>query len=457
MELLVTAPIRFNFSLETSQSAYKTIEFYNYLEEIKKLNFSDDNIDKIIMYKKNKNKNCSYDDKEKTNLSFFGIKIDFVSSSILEKMDDIFISKYFQNIVKSEIKVFDNTIAIIDLRIKLSEIKEYSDFTDNCENKIKLLIENILSKISLSIDDFLSQLKKLDKNNILEKENLSNEYDDFLDFHKENRNLEIMWASCALKYQNNDEKSLDLIDFWLKGAISKDEIKLIKNNNDSYSLKWLKYVFRENNNDIEDLWDTMFLAQYIYSVIDVIVHNLKLIINESYTMNKRKKYLFLNLFKKNKIILVNQQLEMISATAYLHITEYKDMKKFLQRDQLSVLNNILEAWTFDDISKNTEELLSTAKDRAELIYNKIATQNNFYTDILLTFIGFFAIIDLVLNFSQYSREYTADAMISSRGEDGQSFLFYLSSIPIDLFIGSGFILSVGLLIIYFIYRKKILP
>ena len=453
MELLVTAPIRIDFSLNISQKAYKTNEFYDYLEEVNNSKISNENIDNLIIYKKKKITHSSYDDKAKSNLCIFGININNSANTTLKNINDDFISKHFKNIEKFEIKVFDNTVAIIDMRVQLTNLQNYSDFTKDCEAKIMLLITEILKTVSSSINNLLLSLKKLDKYQIIKK----GDYDDFLDFYKEDLNLSIMWASCAIRYQENDTEHIDLIDYWLKEVESSKEITFIKNNDNAYSLKWLKYVFREKNKEIEDLWETMFLAQYIYSVIDIIVHNLKLIINESYKVNKNDKEIAKNLFKKNKIILINQQIESISAIAYLHITEYKDIKKFIPKSQLHSFNKILEAWIFDDLAQNTEELLSTAKNRAELIYNKISTKNNFYTDVLLTFIGFFAIIDLVLSFSQYSREYTADAMISSRGDGEQSFLYYLSSIPIDTFIGSGFLLSVFLLVIYFIYRQKILP
>ncbi len=460
MELLIAAPIRIDFCLTNSETVHKTDKFYKLWNKLSKDSFLPENIDRIEYYKSEKNLNFqdSYDNDNKTRLEIIGLIILQSTKVSLKKLDgDSFIKSYFQDIVKSEIKLYDNTVAILDLRIKLNAVEkeENSLFTKECENKVKKLISLTLEEVRLSIDKYLNFLTQND-NDVLEDKNTNNEYDDYLDFYRAKKNLQIMWASCALKFESCDN-NLELLDVWLKDAISPSEILNVKNNSNTYSLDWLKYVFREDVPDTDELWSTMFLAQYYYSVIEVIVDNLKLIINESFSINKKKKFSFLNLLKKNKIITVNENLEAISASAYIHITEYQDIKKYLKRDHLVLFNKVLDAWTFGDILDNTESLLSTAKGRVELIYNKISSKNNFYTDILLTSIGFFAIIDLVLSFSQYSREFTADAMISSRGDGANSFLYTISNIPIDTFLGSGFLVSIFLLIAYFIYRKKILP
>lgn len=463
MELLVTAPIRLNFSLNSSLKAYKSKKYYDFWKHLELKGYKrDNNIFNSIIYSKTMTVNDdkeSYDHSSKTNQEILEIDILDLSNSELfdDKKEKTLSSIFFHSITKSNIKVYDNTIGILDMRIKLNNLDgKEENFTKNCEENVKKIIKKIFNKLRPSMNEFLKFLKREDAYNIIQKVNSMIEYNDFVDFYREDKNLKIMWASCAIRYEEKDKDKLDLIDYWLKEAVSEERIKEIKKNDTSCSLEWLKYVFRENCENYEEQWKVMFLAQYYYSVIDVIIYNLKLIINESYQINNEKKSI-LNLFKKNKIVLVNQKLESISETSYMHIVEHKDVKKYLNRNKLILFNNILDAWTFDDLIGNTQDLLSTVKDRVNLIYNKISTKNNFYTDILLTFIGFFAIIDLVLNFSQYSREYTANAMISSRLSDKNSMLNYLSTIPIDTFIGSGFFISLALLVIYFIYRKRILP
>jgi hypothetical protein len=460
MKLLITAPIRLRFTLNSSQTAFKNEEFFHFWDRVKKGNYSDDNFDKIIYYKakKQNSEDQSYDDSSRTDLSLLGIDTLKLSNGILQLLqkENSFAKNFFDLITKSEIKIYDNTVAIFDLRINLRKLSEREEeFTKECEEKVKQIIKNILLKISNSLNCFFEFLQKEDNNNIIQDLNSEQEYNDFVDFFREDKNIQIMWASCALKYEKGDN-NFKLLDHWLKDAIEEEKIKHIQSNSNAFSLDWLKYAFREDVENYEELWETMFLAQYYYSVIEVIIYNLKLIINESYKINGKSKSIS-TLLGKNRIVLVNQKLEAISETSYLHIVEYKDVKKYLKRNRLEIFNQILDAWTFNDLIDNTQDLLSTVKDRVDLIYNKISTRNNFYTDILLTFIGFFAIIDLVLSFSQYSREYTADAMISSRGNDENSILYYLSTIPIDTFIGSGFFISIVLLVVYFIYRKKILP
>ena len=60
MELLVTAPIRIDFLLNASQTAYKTTEFYNYFKEVEKIDFTDEYIDNLKIYKKENKSDNSY-------------------------------------------------------------------------------------------------------------------------------------------------------------------------------------------------------------------------------------------------------------------------------------------------------------------------------------------------------------------------------------------------------------
>lgn len=462
MILLVTAPIRFDFCLNYNESAYRTDKFYSFWKQLDSRKKIYKEIDKINYYQKSKEnrQDSSYDNKSKTDLKIIGLVLQDVARNVLLELKEqnTFIEKYFKNILYSEIKIYDNTIGIFDLRIELEEIfaQDYSHFSNEAELLTKIVLKEILSCTKDSIELFLRDIKRADRDKILKAKNLANGYNDFVDFHYENKALEIMWASCALKFEDIDSDKTTLIKEWLKNVGEKEALKVSKSSS-AYSLDWLKYAFREDVANYDELWDTMFLAQYYYSVIEVIINNLKMIIHETYKDTDSRKKSFLKFFKKDKIILDNQKIESISATAYITITQYRDIRKYLNRTSLEAFNQTMNAWTFEEILENTGSLLDIAKGRVSQMYNKISSKNNFYTDTLLTSIGFFAIIDLVLSFSQYSREYTADSMISSRGSDENSFLHVLSSIPTDTFIGSGFFVSILLLVFYFIYRKKLLP
>ena len=145
MELLVTAPIRIDFLLNACQTAYKTTEFYNYFKEVEKIDFTDEYIDNLKIYKKENKSDNSYDNKEKSNLSIFGIDLLKSSNKVLKNIDDLFILKYFKYIQKFEIKVYDNTVAIVDLRVKLFDFQEYEIFTKNCDNETSALPFSLVS------------------------------------------------------------------------------------------------------------------------------------------------------------------------------------------------------------------------------------------------------------------------------------------------------------------------
>ncbi len=463
MNLLITAPIRIKFSLNASQTAFKTDAFYKLWKDVKKL--KNDDFDKVVFYQ-NKKTNFIYDDKSYDNLEkiekrILGICLNTQANKIFleEFSKNNFLNQYILSIEKFEIQIYDNTIAIVDLRIKLKSFdKEHmSSFTQDIEKEIKEFIKYCLKAQSENINQLLSFIEECDltnNSNIIQR---SNKYNDYIDLNKEDVNLKLMWSSCALQLEEEDKNKEYIIEKWLANAVDKKEIQNIKNDSEAYSLHWLKYLFREDSDEVESLWQIMFLSQYYYSVIEVIIYNLKIIINESHNIENRNSNKIKEVFAKNEIINIINKIEAITTVANLHIIDYEDTKKYLNRNHLKVFNNILDAWTFDNILENTNNLLSTVKDRVNSIYNKITSKNNFYTDILLTAIGFFAIIDLVLSLSQYSREYTADAMMSSRFDEENSLLKTLSEVPTDIFIGSGFVISFTLLIVYFIYRKKILP
>ena len=84
MNLLITAPIRIKFSLNASQTAFKTDAFYKLWQDIKK--FENDDFDKIVFYQ-NKKTNFIYDDKsydnlEKTEKRILGIYLNTQANKI---------------------------------------------------------------------------------------------------------------------------------------------------------------------------------------------------------------------------------------------------------------------------------------------------------------------------------------------------------------------------------------
>lgn len=462
MKLFVVAPIRVDFSLEKSETVFKSSRFFQYWNEVKNKYQRVEGIEKINFYQLNNNSiydDSAYDSLNKTERKIFGLIFTNKANEVLKNIENKevknFIDLYIKSIETFEIQFYDNTIAIVDMRVILKDIeKEKSkEFTKNSEITIKQIIKEVIKKSKEFINNFIKILEKEDSKNIIQKKE---DYNDFIDIGKEDVSFKLLWASNALIYEKEDKNKEYILDYWLNDIIEKNKIEEIKNDTKSYSLKWIKYVFREENEDIEEFWNTMFLSQYYYCVIEIIIYNLRLIINES-SKKEQSKFSIKKFFQKDDIITTIKKFESISNTANLHIIEYNDTMKYLSRKNLALFNNILETWTFTNILDNSKNLLSIVKENIDRIYSKISSKNNFYTDILLTAIGFFAIINLVISLNQYSRSYTADAMISSRGNEQDDILYFISTIPTDLFLLSGFSVSVVLLVGYFIYRKKILP
>lgn len=470
MTIMITAPFRIGFCLSNGMTAYKTDEFYKLWDRAK------EKIDKNDLFnieyhhtseqrnKKLSNKEILYSDINKDSIDerkVFSIRLNNIAKIVdnSKHLD----KKIFGQIQDCELQIYNNTIGIVKLDIDLREEEiakkeyriKYLELTKTINEQINIFIyEDILLTCKDKINSLIKQLEYYDSDHIIQRRG---HYTNFIDMNKnmEQEEFRILWASKAINVENQNSFNEGFLRAWLEGVENLQEIEEFFSNSKASSLSWLNYAFREDCENVSAKWEAMFLAQYYYAVIEKIINNLKLIINESYKKGHKKS--LRDLFKKDDIILMSKKLEEISATANLHIIEYKDIQKYLNREKLKVFNSILDSWSFGDIIENTEKLLSTTKERVDLIYNKISAKNSFQTDILLTFIGLFSIIDLVLSFYQYSREYTADAMISSRGGDESVFLQFLSNIQTDNILSFGLGTSIIALIFYLVHRKKIVP
>ncbi len=470
MTVMVTAPFRIGFCLSNGMNAYKTEEFYKFWDRAKeKTNLSEFiNIEYFhtsqLRDQKMLEKKILYTDINKDSLDerkVFSIR--------LTNIDDIrakstqLDNKIFGQVQDCELQIYNNTIGIIKLNIDIHENEvakeeyktKYAHLAKQINEQINAFIaKDIFATCKEDVKSILEQFEILDTQGIIQKRG---NYANFIDMNKnmDKEEFSMLWASKAINVKTHSSFNKGLLEAWLEGVENQKEIEEFFSNPKASSLSWLNYAFREDCESVDEKWDAMFLAQYYYAVIEKIIENLKLIINESY--KKTQKRDLRNFFKKDDIIVMSKKLEEISATANLHIIEYKDIQKYLNREKLKVFNSILTSWSFESIIDNTEKLLSTTKERVDLIYNKISAKNSFQTDILLTFIGLFAIIDLVLSFYQYSREYTADAMVSSRGGDESVFLHFLSNIQTDNVLSFGLSASIITLIVYLVHRKKIVP
>ncbi len=462
MKLYAVAPVRVHFSLDNSESVFKSGSFFNFWKDVKKNSSLYEDFECLEFCQLEKNINLyndsSYDSLEKNEKRVFGIFFTKIANNIIKnyngKQKDL-IDKFIDSVESFELQFFDNTIGIVDMKLNLKDIssEDNLEFTNSCEAVAKKIVNKVLNSSKDKITTFLNKIEKIDENNIIQEKN---SYLDFIDYNKEDIDLKVMWLSSALVFEKGDSKKSNVLDNWLNNAVSKDKIIEIKNDESAYSLDWIRYAFREKVQNIDKLWYMMFLAQYYYAVVDVIRYNLRIIINQS-QKKESKKFCLKNLLKKAAVIDTMKHFENISSTTNIHLVEYYSTLKHLNHNDFIVFNNILNKWRFKDILANTEQLIDMVKENINSIYNKISSKNNFYTDILLTAIGFFAIINLVISLNQYSRAYTSDAMISSRGNEQNEILFYIATIPTDSFLTIGFFSSVFLLFIYFVYRKKILP
>lgn len=381
---------------------------------------------------------------------------------------------------RTTIKIYDHTIAILEMDLNLQSIQDhlaigYEKLLDYLQIFAVKFCDAFLCRFYPgALYPLLHYLSRTADKKAHYIQNLHH-YESFHDLtiEKEKRPLlprlksplfpgsndvqtKVMWVTRTLMFERTDNALVNSFSaHWLKDIGDKSEIKKVQSDPRAFSLAWVNYVVREeaidpdaqpsavNQLTFKEAWDSLIIAQYFYAALDSLNQNILDVIAVSYT----KKV-------KRRIRELNQYLKSTISSAKLLIIHYREIQKYLNRNKLSMLQQIMENWDFENLIEYAEDKMALCSERLKDLHNVSMERSSLYTDILLLFIGAVSIIDLFLALSEYGRMLTGDALIGFRDDNIFGFLHRISMESTDSLLIYSTIIIVVISILYYYFRRK---
>ncbi len=394
--------------------------------------------------------------------------LDFLSKICKPEMDRL------------KIKIYDHTIAILEMDIELRAIQDhlsvgYQRLLDYLQIFAVKFCDSFMGKFyPKALYPFLYHLSRIADKKAHYIQN-PHHYESFHDLTikdekspylprlrsplfsgSESVQTKVMWITRTLMFEKTDKELVkSFTAHWLKDIGDKNEIEKVQSDPQAFSLAWVNYVVREGANDpaeqspkvrrltFREAWDSLTIAQYFYAALDCLNHNILDVIAVSYTKKVKRRIRELNYYLKSTI-----------SSAKLLIIHYREIKKYLTRNKLSMLEQIMKNWDFDNLIDYAEDKMALCSERLEDLHNVSMERSSLYTDILLLFIGAVSIIDLFLALSEYGRMLTGDALIGFRDDNIFGFLHRISMESTDSLLIYSTILIVVISILYYYFRRK---
>jgi hypothetical protein len=360
-------------------------------------------------------------------------------------------------------RVYDNNIALMEIdidlgdwisRMKVGEVPEQLDNLQDAGVKIAAELarrfgEELLFPLTRWLDD-IGRDRKSVPDTRLSNRTLST-----------NRFGELLWTTRTLIFQRGDGKNrAAAIRHWLKDSgVTKEGELTPLHDSGAHMTRWLNYLYRENAYPEEglfrtdtdgrrlpfcDTWESMLIAQYYYSALDVLDQHLTFILAKA-----------LDSDAKIRMVDLQSILERTIQKANLLMLRIHDDGKYLKRTVKDELDEILDFWNFETVVVDpVREKTQLCQERLTLLHEQSASKSALYTDLILLGIGIFAIFEFFLNIVVYGRSMVTDVDLATYDVNSVNVVHWLSEQPTDVTLVLSAGLSVLVLAFYFYFRRR---
>ncbi|MBL4900846.1 MAG: hypothetical protein JKX76_14635 [Colwellia sp.] len=326
--------------------------------------------------------------------------------------------------------VFSNHIAIaeVELTIDITEFKKLTDSSDKLVALIEARVQNLAEKqLELYFDDFCQDLQTL-------KSNLSQDFVYSVVSSAESGD----WIARTMLLSNEQlvqEDMVSILTAWLKNTSRPQDAADILAGEKEYSMTWLNYVVKNAKAVGEDPnIQIMVLAQYYYVSQENCNSALRGAIEVAYARTKKQ--------KTDKILASTRTACRLNQVAYF------ENIKFLNRPNRALLENILSGWGFNQLVENSERMTEICNARLQEEDNKKRERSTIMTDFLLVGLSFFAVFELSLYLTEFSREMMSRPALDYNDSKSSFFLSVIAEIDVDIMFSFGFGLTLLLIIVY---------
>jgi hypothetical protein len=326
--------------------------------------------------------------------------------------------------------VFTNHIAVAEVAVTV-DISALALLSNSTDELVSLIEEEVQrsaeEKIALCSDDFNQDLQKL-------KVFLP---DDFV-FSEVKPAESGTWVARTMMVNNEQLAQADfqrLLTSWLKKTSRPADAADMIAGRKNYSMTWLNYAVKDAKAIGEDAYiQMMVLSQYYYVSQENCNSALRGAIEVAYARNK-----------KNKI---DKVLATTRTACRLNQIAYFENIKFLNKPNRALLEDILNGWKFDQLVDNSERMIEICNARLQEEDNKKRERSTVMTDFLLVTLSFFAVFELSLYLTEFSREMMSRPALDYNDNKSSFFLGVIAEIDADIMFSFGFGLTLLLIIVY---------
>lgn len=327
--------------------------------------------------------------------------------------------------------VFPNSIAIAEIILPTREVSTSAELEDWSQQYSRDVMHQLWP-------EFLALLKRIGTE--IASSLLQSDTDIHTTKSEDGRELDepkIHWISRTLAV---DSKQLQrattqsLITEWLAQTEYPQQAQEIIVGQRSYSMTWLNYVVVDCDLSQDYRLESMILAQYYYTAQENCLQRLKQAISAAYVEGQLKT--------------AEQQLSQSRVAARLHLIDYHEQLKTLTRPKRRLLSNILDSWEFGSLVDNSQRMVDVCSSRLEEVDHQRRERSTVMTDLLLVSLSFFAVFELSLYLVEFSREMMSRPALDYNDENTSFFLSKIAEIDTDVMFGFGFLLTLGLVLVY---------
>lgn len=326
--------------------------------------------------------------------------------------------------------VFTNHITIVEVEftVDISSLRTTTQTTSELvtaiEEKVQQLAEEQVAQFYDSFCQDIQHLKPLLSHNYI----ISNSDD----------SISTNWVARTMII--NDDHLLDkefqhILTAWLKKTGRPEDAADIIAAKKNHSMTWLNYVVKDVKCVGEDPYiQVMVLAQYYYISQEHCNSALRSAIEIAYAPRQKQK--------------VDKVLANTRTACRLNKIAFYENIKFLSQPNRVLLEDILNGWKFEQLVENSERMVEICNARLQEEDNKKRERSTVMTDFLLVTLSFFAVFELSLYLTEFSREMMSRPALDYNDNKSSFFLSIIAEIDADIMFSFGFGLTLLLIMVY---------
>ncbi len=329
---------------------------------------------------------------------------------------------------KAELKYvfYPNGVAVVEAYFLVSEIEQSEA---PLEKRINRFCAEAINSTQNTVFSLLNEFVKKQKGR------------NDITFVEHYEQTQIFWTSRALCF---DEAHLsipgipELIDKWLENTEVPGHAQSILDGLKT-SMTWLNYVLidvKENDYRIE----SMTLAQYCYFANEKCNLALRTAID--------------NVYQGVQLNDARRCLQSTRAIAKLHQISVNEQMKYLTRPKRNFIKDIFASWEYDFHVENGKSMIEICNDKIAEVDAKQRNINSKKSDRILFSISLFAVFELLVFLSQYSREVMSRPALDYTDSEQSWILAFIAGLDADFVFGIGIFSMFSLGVAYFYAAKE---